>query len=108
MKIVRTVIRLDTRPPGKTGMVIGELWFDDDTFETAIFESPAGEDAQKRLDGMIPQREADRNAFEAEKAIRENEGKARDKIEASVSKADPAALKAAYDLTDAEIAALKR
>lgn len=54
--IVGSVVKADTRVPGKAGMVVGEHVWDDGQVWTAVFEARVGEDAQARLDGMAAAR----------------------------------------------------
>lgn len=72
-KIIKSIVKVEHRHPGKSGVVVGEHLWDDDVVWPVVVTVLAGEDAHARLEALIPGREEDRSRHEeaAEQAKRE-------------------------------------
>ena len=103
--IVQTNVISDN--DGNPGLIIAEHIFDDGEVWPAIFELLKGEDIAKRLDAMIPAREAERAANDAAKADAAILNAAQAKLDAYVAVTDAKTLTATIGLTDDEAAKLK-
>lgn len=82
--IVSSRIIADTRGKGRAGLVVAEHVFDDGEVWPAVFEASADDDANKRLDAMIAEREATRVERDDAIAASTREEQARQKLDSYV------------------------